>query len=468
MIETTDIPILRKGDDVTLDIETVTFGGQGVARYHDFVVFVEGAITGDRVQARIMKKKKNFAEARSLQIIEPSRFRVDHACTHYGICGGCKWQDVDYDAQLEFKRRNVIDVFERIGGFKGLDIPAPLGSPRIFHYRNKMEFTFGDTEWVVDKTSEGPPRSFMLGMHVPQRFDKILHIDQCYLQSPLANDILAFVRDFAQRSGLPPYSVQTNEGFWRFLIIRETVHTGHLMVNVMTYSDQPEIMKEFKQAIINKFPQITSLINGITDRKSQVAFAERENLLHGQSVITEKLDGLEFEISSSSFFQTNTLGAEVLYRTIREMADLKGHEVVLDLYCGTGSIAIYIADRAREVIGIELIESATRNAEKNATRNRADNCRFINGDMRTTLDTLQTKADVVILDPPRSGLHEDVIRSVMRLAPDKIVYVSCNPSTQARDLALMQAHYTIERVQPVDMFPHTYHIENIVQMRKNV
>lgn len=467
-MESTQEMTVQKGAEIELSVDSVSFGGQGIARVNDFVVFVNGAITGDHVLAKIIKKKKSFAEAVAINIIKPSIDRTNPECELFGTCGGCRWQDVVYGAQLEFKRQNVQEVFERIGGFTDIQIPKPLGSKEIYRYRNKMEFTFGDRPWLTaNALSVADRRSdpFALGLHVPQRFDKVLPVRHCHLQSTLANDILNFVGDFTRHSGLPPYSVKDHSGFWRFLVIRESKRTSDLMINLITSEERPEVMTPFRDQIISKFPQITSLINGISSKKAQVAFSDYEILLHGSPFIIEKLGDFEFEISSNAFFQTNTLAAETLYQIALEFAELKGHELVYDLYCGTGSIGIFISKFAQKVIGIELIEASVENARKNVKHNRISNCEFLLGDLRKTIRQLHQTPDVVIVDPPRSGMHEDVIDTLLELAPPVIVYVSCNPSTQARDLALLcQAHYRIDKVQPVDMFPHTYHIENVVRL----
>jgi 23S rRNA (uracil1939-C5)-methyltransferase len=459
---------LKKGDEIELSIDSVSFGGQGVGRIDDFVIFVNGAVTGDTVKARILKKKKNFAEAKALQILTPSPDRTQAPCKYFGTCGGCRMQDVDYQAQLEIKRRNIEDVFQRIGGFENIMIPRPLGSPEIYHYRNKMEFTFGDRAWLTEIVAESEQPHFVLGMHVPQRFDKVLDIDFCYLQTPLASEIVNWIRSFALKSGSPPYSVKHHTGFWRFLVIRQCTHTPELMVNIITGDEHPSLMKELKDELLEKFPQITSLINGISKKLSQVAFCDYETVLFGKPIIVEKLGAFEFEISSNSFFQTNTLGAEVLYQTVLNVAHLHGDEVLYDLYSGTGSIALYLSAHVKKVIGIELVENAVENAKKNMIRNHVNNCEFLSGDMRHVLETLGHQPDVIVVDPPRSGMHDDVIHTLLQISPEKIVYVSCNPSTQARDLTLLcKEKYRIDKIQPVDMFPHTYHIENVVLLKRN-
>lgn len=459
---------VNKNDEVNLSIMSVSFGGQGVARIDDFVVFVDGAVAGDTVRAKIYKKKKNFAEAKTLEILIPSPDRTSPRCKYFGTCGGCKMQDVDYPAQLEFKRRNIADVFQRIGGFENLSIPLPFGSPKIYHYRNKMEFTFGDRAWLTDARPDNGQTHFVLGMHVPKRFDKVLDVDACYLQPPLASEIVNWVRAFASKSGLPPYSVKSHEGFWRFLVLRQCAHTTGLMVLIITTEENPSLMAVLTNEILKEFPQITSLINGISKKRSQIAFSDYEIRLAGDSVITEKLGRYEFEISSDSFFQTNTLGAEVLYETVLKLAQLKGDEIVYDLYCGTGSIALFLSGFVKKIIGIELVENAVINANKNKIQNKVNNCEFISGDMRLVLGQLDHQPDAIVVDPPRSGLHDDVTQALLAIQSPKMVYVSCNPATQARDLAILcKEKYRIQEIQPVDMFPHTYHVENVVSLVRN-
>ncbi len=466
-METTAELKIKKGDEIELVIDSVSFGGQGVGRINDFVVFVDGAVTGDRVRVRINKKKKNFAEARTLSVVSPSPYRISPVCQYFGTCGGCRMQDVDYKAQLEIKRLNIQDVFQRIGGFENITIPTPHGSPRIFHYRNKMEFTFGDRAWLTEFVPEEDKPQFVLGMHVPQRFDKVLDINSCHLQSPLATEIVNRVRDFAKQSGLLPYSVKRHDGFWRFLVIRQCEHTNDLMVNIITAEENRKVMQDFADQMLQSFPAITSLIHGVSRKLSQVAFSDQETVLYGKPVITEKLGEYEFEIASDAFFQTNTSGAEILYKTVLDLAELKGHELLYDLYCGTGSIALFLSSHVDKIIGIEWVENAVSNARKNAAHNGISNCEFIHGDMRLALEKLDQRPDVIVVDPPRSGMHEDVIRALLQIDAGKIVYVSCNPATQARDLALLcKEKYALGRIQPVDMFPHTYHIENVVSLSR--
>jgi 23S rRNA (uracil1939-C5)-methyltransferase len=462
---TNSVTQLRKGQEVDLTVESVAFGGQGVARLDGLVVFVDGATTGDRVRASLRKIKKSFAEARVVDILTPSTDRVTAPCPHFGLCGGCKMQHLRYEAQLEIKRQNVAEVFERIGIFPSLDVPQPLASPRLFAYRNKMEFTFSDRPWRLrDEIDQNT--AFALGFHLPQRYDKVLDVRECHLTSPVVNRLLQFVKSFATESGRPPYSVKTHEGYWRFLVVRETAHTSQLMVNIITSRHDRDMQERMRKEIPAAIPEITNLINGITSRKSHVAVSDEEVLLAGHPVIEESLGDYRFEISSNSFFQTNSHAAEILYRTALEMAELTGNEIVYDLYSGTGSLALYVSRYARRVIGVEVVDAAVQNAIRNAAHNGATNCKFYSGDLKDIILTLRETPDVVILDPPRSGIHPEVARALLDIRPRRMIYVSCNPATQARDLAILcREHYALDRVQPVDMFPHTYHIENVARIR---
>ncbi len=456
-------------EDHEFEIGGIAFGGQGICRYEDFVVFVKGAVPGDRIRLRITKKKKNFAEAVIREIVRPSENRVPAPCPHAGVCGGCTWQHVNYPSQLEYKRSMIADVFERIGEINNPVIPLPLSPGSVFHYRNKMEFTFNDRAWLTPEQIADPEFTapdFALGLHVPGRFDKVLPIQTCYLQSERANRALRAVADFTRSSGLPPYSATEQTGFWRFLVIREAAGTGELMLHIITYDTHPEIMDEFRKFILPKVEGITSLIHSVNSRKSQVAVGDESFCLYGSPVLKERLLDNLFHIDPHAFFQTNTAGADRLYRAIIELAGFSGNEEVYDLYCGAGSITISIAPHVRHVTGVELVPQAVANAVHNAELNGISNCAFIAGDIKDTLTQNAIRADAVILDPPRSGLHPEAVQLLSRYAPEKIIYVSCNPATQARDIQMLSGRYHIAAIQPVDMFPHTYHVENIAVLMR--
>ncbi len=464
---------LQYGDIVELTIESTGSEGKSIARVDGLVIFVEGAVAGDVVKAKIGKSKKNFAEAKVVEVIKPSPQRIEPRCQYFGTCGGCKWQHVEYNAQLAFKHQHVVDALERIGGFKGLNILPIVGSEDIFFYRNKLEFSFSVKPWLAeqDLASLSDLPSLSLGFHVPQRWDKVLDINECFLQSELSTGILNAVRKFALENNIPAYEQETESGYFRNLVIREGKNTGDVMVNIVSFEDSPEVMGKLSDELQKQFPEITTIINNVTKRKSQVAVGEYEKIYYGDGIIHDKLGKYIFQISANSFFQTNTKQAEKLYSIAKEFAELKPTDVVYDLYCGTGSIGIYISDSVKQVIGIELMESSIQNAKKNAELNAIENCEFIAGDLkdRLTKDVAWkeqfAQPNVIIVDPPRSGMHPKAVEELGKMKVPTIVYVSCNPATLARDLQLLSPFgYVIEKVQPVDMFPHTYHIECVAKV----
>jgi 23S rRNA (uracil1939-C5)-methyltransferase len=470
---------IKKDDIIEVTIESTGFEGKSVARLEGLVVFVEGAIAGDTVKAKVYKTKKKYAEAKMTEIVIPSPQRTAARCKYFGVCGGCKWQHVEYATQLKYKQQHVIDALERIGGFKDLNILPIIGSEDQFYYRNKLEFSFADKPWWTEKDMaelrerEGIANNFAVGFHVPQRWDKVLNIDECFLQSELCTGILNAVREFALKNNIPAFSPETESGYFRNLVIREGKNTGDVMVNLVTFEDSPEVMEQLAAVLKQKFPEITTIINNVTKRKSQVALGEYEKIYYGDGIIHDKLGKYLFQISANSFFQTNTKQAERLYTIAKEYAALKPTDIVYDLYCGTGSIGIFISDSVQQVIGIELVESSIQNARKNAELNGVTNCEFIAGDLKDLLTkevewrSRFAHPDVIIVDPPRSGMHPKAVEELGKMSVPSIVYVSCNPATLARDLQLLAKDgYIVEAVQPVDMFPHTYHIECVVKLRR--
>ncbi len=459
---------IKRGDSIELTIESLAFGGKGVAHVDGLAIFVERVIPGQKVLARIAKKKKSFAEAYPLEILTKAPNEIVAKCPAFGICGGCRLQNLEYKDQLLEKTRQVRDLIQRIGGFTGFEVPTALASPAEFHYRNKMEFTFTGSPWRNHPDDEDKP--FGLGQHIPGRFDKIVHLDTCYLQKPIMNEIMNFVFEWGQKYNWEAYNTKTHTGWARNLVLRYGEHTDEIMVNLITKTYEKKHMAEFKTAIMAAFPQITTLINGITTRLSDVAVGEQEEILHGPGHIFDRLGEAAFEISAYSFFQTNTRQAEVLYAEALKGADLQGGEVVYDLYCGTGTIALFMAKQAKKVYGFEVIASAVKNARRNARAQSLDNVEFILGDLNEVLAQSTARieaADVIVVDPPRAGLHQNVVDDILRVAPKRLVYVSCNPSTLARDLKLFcETDYELKAVQPVDMFPHTTHIETVAQLVK--
>ena len=458
---------VKKGQELELKISELAFGGKGIAHKDGFAVFVDQTVPLDIVNARIIKKKKNFAVARVVEIIDESPFRISPPCIYSGQCGGCKWQFLQYDKQLDCKQQHVIDSLEHIGIIKGVTVHSTIPSKLIYGYRNKMEFSCSDRRWLMpdEMGTETPDVNFALGLHVPGTFHKVLDIKKCLLQPTLGNNILDDVRTYIKESNIPVYGLRSHIGFWRFVMLRHSAAYDQWMVNIVTAEESGKIVKPLADLLTAKYPKIVSVINNVNTRKAGIAVGEYEILLAGSSFIKEKIGPFEFKISANSFFQTNTLGAEILYEKVKEYADLSGEEYVVDLYSGAGTIAIFLADSAKELTGIEISKSAVQDAEANCRNNRISNCRFILGDIKDCLEQIK-KPDVMIIDPPRVGMHKDVVKQILDMAPSKIIYVSCNPATMARDLGIIKDNYKILEVQPVDMFPHTYHIESVARLER--
>jgi 23S rRNA (uracil1939-C5)-methyltransferase len=458
---------VKKGQQLELDISDIAFGGKGLTRVDGLAVFVDQAVPQDRVVARITKKKKSYAEARVLELLRPSPLRVTAPCPYSGFCGGCKWQFLNYASQLQYKQKHVGEALAHIGDIHNVQVLETLASELTFGYRNKMEFSCATRRWLLPEElgREDITCDVAVGLHVPGTFDKVLDIEACLLQPPVGNQLLQTVRDYIKGSELPIYGLRTHEGFWRFLVLRHSAANDQWMVNVVTAAENQEQLMPLARTLKEAFPNVVSVVNNITARRAGVAVGEREILLTGADTIVDRIGPFEFELSANSFFQTNTRGAARLYDTVRKYADLSGDETVLDLYCGAGTIAIYLAGMAGEVVGLEVVESAVADARKNCRRNNIGNCRFVAGDIRHTLPQLDMKPDVLIIDPPRVGMHQDVVNEVLALGTERMVYVSCNPATLARDLAVLKDRYDVVEVQPVDMFPHTFHIEAVVKLR---
>ncbi|MCW8812376.1 MAG: 23S rRNA (uracil(1939)-C(5))-methyltransferase RlmD [Chlorobium sp.] len=473
---------MNKGDLVTLNVERYAFEGKGIAKidgesnpeYSDsdsFIVFVNGAYPGDKVSAKIKKIKKSYAEAVTQEILLPSPKRVKPRCKYFGTCGGCKQQDLEYEQQIAYKQEQVEDIFKHNGGFSDFEIEKILHSENVFFYRNKMEFSFSDMQWLTEKEMETEIRkNFVLGLHVPNVYDKILDIDECFLQSEVSTGILNFTRDFFQQRQSTIYNTKTHTGYLRNLVIRQSQNTNDLMINLVTSEGNETLLKEYVSEITSRFPKITTIVNNINKKKSSVAVGEYEIVYHGSGYIYDKIGDHRFRISANSFFQTNTIQAEKLYTIALEYAELMGDETVYDLYSGAGTITIYVSKFAKEVYGFEAVESSIFDANANLEINEVKNVKFFQADLyKSFLPFTKTlpKPDVIILDPPRSGMHKNTVDDVLQLSPEKIVYVSCNPTTQVRDIQLMvEAGYKLIKIRPVDMFPHTYHIENVALLKK--
>ena len=459
---------IKKGLQTEVEITDVAFGGRGLVRLDGMAVFVDQAVPGDRVILRIFRKKKNYAEARVVERIRSSPFRINPPCEYSGFCGGCKWQFLKYEQQLIYKRQHVLDSLEHIGRVKETVVHDTIPSELMFGYRNKMEFSCSDRRWLLPHELERTDvdNGFALGLHVPGTFHKVIDIRQCLLQPALGNQLMAEVRTFIRSSDKPVYGLRSHIGFWRFLVVRHSVAHDQWMVNIVTAEDCRRAVQPLADRLMDRYPNVVSVINNITSRKAGVAVGEFEHTLAGSDFITDKIAGFEFEISANSFFQTNSRGAGLLFKIVAKYAGLTGTETVLDLYSGTGIIPILLSEHCKSVNGIEIVGSAVADAVKNCRKNGISNCRFIKGDIRQCLSQISQRPDVVIIDPPRAGMHKDVVKQVLDLGAGRMIYVSCNPATLARDLQIMQDNYRIEEVQPVDMFPHTYHVEAVARLTK--
>lgn len=463
----------RKKQDIVLEnieIESVAAEGKAIARIDGAVLFVQFAVPGDIVDVKVTKKKKNYMEGFILRMVRPSAHRLEPFCCHFGICGGCKWQPLPYEMQLQAKQQQVYDQLVRIGHLDVPEIQPIAGSEKTVGYRNKLEFTFSNRRWIEageDPESISPEDRVGLGFHVGRFFDKVLDIKKCYLQPEPSDAIRLFIRKYAVEHGLAFFDIRNHQGFLRNMIIRNNLK-GDVMLILCFYHEDEKARTALLDAVAGEFPRIRSLwyvING----KANDSIADQECILYkGEDAIYEEMEGLRFKIGPKSFYQTNSLQACKLYGITREFADLHGGETVYDLYTGTGTIAQFVSGKASKVIGIEYVPEAIADARINAANNGITNCEFFAGDMKDVLTdnfiAVHGKPDVIILDPPRAGIHPEVAKVILNAAPRRIVYVSCNPASQARDLAILCEKYRITAVRPVDMFPHTHHVENVVAL----
>lgn len=464
---------VKKKKEYTLQIQEAAYEGKGFGKIDDFAIFVKNAAPGDTVRVQIGRKRKKFAEGRLLEVVEAGPSRITPKCSHAETCGGCSWQHVTYEEQLDFKSRHVGDHLRRIGGLNNIQTLPTLGAEDIFHYRNKMEYTFGSRRWLTDDEINSDDiienKDFALGMHIPGRFDRILNLKECHLQIPVSFEIMDFVRSWAIDNEVEPFNPHQKTGFFRNLMIKNAVHTGDLMVNLVTNGEDDDILNALTENLITEFPEITTVVNNVNDTPSPTSEGRIEKVYHGSGYITEHIGKYKFLINANTFFQTNTKQAEKLYQKAVEYADIQSGDNVYDLYCGVGSLTLFLSDFADSVTGIEISKSSVEKARQNANENNVSNCTFEVGDMKDafTDDILSRHGapDVIITDPPRAGMHPDVVAKLVALKVPKLVYISCNSSTLARDLAELEKSYTIEEVQPVDMFPQTYHIETVVKLR---
>jgi 23S rRNA (uracil1939-C5)-methyltransferase len=482
---------MKKGDILELQIDRYAFEGKGIARIDkslivpgakkedgkqsNYVVFADGSYPGDTVKTMLLKIKNSYAESKVVEVIIPSDFRIPAKCRYFGLCGGCKQQNLDYEVQLKFKQQQVEEIFQKMGGFRDFEIEPIIPSEKVFYYRNKMEFSFADKRWLKKEELADEKiidKNFALGLHIPNIYDKVLDIEECFLQSETSNQIMNFTREFFKKRNTPIYSTKTHEGYLRNLVIKQSHHTDDLMVNLVTSSEDDDLMGEYTLDLLKEVPAVTTVINNINQKMASIATGDYEKVFHGSGYIFDSIGDYKFRVSANSFFQTNSLQAEKLYTTALEFAQLSGEEVVYDLYSGAGTITIFNSGKAKQVFAFESIDAAIMDAEENANLNKIKNVNFIQADLYKSLLPIVKKdgipkPDVMIIDPPRSGMHPTTVQDVIELSPKKIVYVSCNPGTQVRDIKfLVDAGYVLKKIRPVDMFPHTYHIENVALLER--
>ena len=465
-----ELPLLEK-----VTITDVAAEGKAVAKVNELVVFVPYVVPGDVVDLQVKRKKNHYAEAVAVKFYEKSPLRVEPFCSHFGVCGGCKWQCLSYEEQLKYKQKQVFDNLTRIGKVELPEFRPILGSEKTRFYRNKLEFTFSNKRWLTEEEVKQDVKYDQMnavGFHIPGAFDKVLAIDKCWLQDDISNQIRNAVRDYAYAHNFPFFDLRTQEGLLRNIMIR-TSSTGELMVVLqckVTDDEGRRKMEEILQFMADSFPQITSLMYVINNKCNDTIGDLDVEVFKGNDHIFEEMEGLRFKVGPKSFYQTNSEQAYNLYKVAREFAGLTGNELVYDLYTGTGTIANFVARKARKVVGIEYVPEAIEDAKVNSALNGIDNTLFYAGDMKDILTNdfiaEHGRPDVIITDPPRAGMHNDVIDVILAAEPKRIVYVSCNPATQARDLQLLDGKYKVTAVQPVDMFPHTHHVENVVQLER--
>jgi len=460
-----ELPVLEQ-----IEITDVAAEGNALTRVNDMVVFVPFGAPGDIVDIQLTKKKKNYAEGRITHLHQPGAIRIEPRCSHFTICGGCRWQHLPYEFQLKCKQRQVKDAIDRIAKVDAPEVSPIIGSEDIWGYRNKMEYTFSNKKWLTyEQLSSGEEFNDRdgAGFHIPGAFDKVLDIESCHLQDDFGNRLRRFIRDFGKEHGYTFYDLRQQQGLLRTLMIR-IASTGEIMAVMVFGEDDAEKINTLLSAVKERFPEITSLLYVINTKVNDTIGDQEVITFSGSDYIEEKMELLRFRIGPKSFYQTNSRQAYRLYSVVRDFAGLTGDELVYDLYTGTGTIANFVASKASKVIGIEYVPEAIADAKINSEVNGIDNTVFFAGDMKDVLTdefiAEHGRPDVMIVDPPRAGMHEDVVNVILNAAPRRIVYVSCNPATQARDIALLDKKYKVEAIQPVDMFPHTAHVENVVNM----
>ncbi len=468
----------RVFEELELEIESIGFEGVAIARKDGVVHFVKNAVPGDTVRVNIKKKKKSYVETFFLELLNPSPLRETPRCEHFGICGGCTWQNLQYPEQIKWKRQHVIDAFERLGKIPYGEMYETLGSPEIFHYRNKMDFSFASSRWLTDEevanNDEIKNKTFALGLHVPGRFDKVVDVNACHIQPAIGNKLLTRIREKALEYGVTPFDARNFVGFLRSLIIRSTIAYNQNMVILITKGntetdEEIKFINWFENDFKNEFPEFDNIILALNSTRSPVAIDSMKQI-KGNGFIKENILGVDYQISPFSFFQTNATQLNQFIGKIIDFADLQSNEIIWDLYCGTGSITLPASKKCKKIYGVELVESSIIDAKINANLNNIINAEFFcadlhNADTPELLNSLENP-NCIIIDPPRAGVHKNLLEHIKSINPSRLVYVSCNPATQARDCAELASHYRVVKVQPVDMFPHTYHVESIALLER--
>lgn len=465
----------KKENIVFENVAIIDAGAKGVSvakAPEGQIIFVPNVVPGDVVDVKTFKKRKSYFEGKAIRFHQYSPDRVEPVCQHFGDCGGCKWQNMTYEKQLFYKNQEVYNNLKRIGKVELPEFEPILGSKKQFFYRNKMEFSFSDSRWITEKEiaeTENIDRGNALGFHIPKMWDKILDIEKCHLQQDPSNAIRNEIKRFATENGLTFFNARNQSGLLRTLMIR-TTSIGEIMVLIQFFEDDPKKRELLLNFVADRFPEITSLQYVVNSKGNDTIYDQDVILYKGRDYILEEMEGLSFSINAKSFYQTNSEQAYELYKITRDFAGLTGNELVYDLYTGTGTIAQFVSKQAKKVVGVEAVPAAIEDAKVNAKRNNITNCEFFVGDMKNVFNdefiSTHGHPDVIITDPPRDGMHKDVVEQILKIAPQKVVYVSCNSATQARDLALMDEQYKVTRVRPVDMFPQTHHVENVVLLER--
>ena len=456
---------MKKNDILDVTIDSLAFGGKGLLKIDGKALFVRNSLPGEKLRVKVIKSRSGFAEAIPLETLTRSKYYVEPECSHFKYCGGCSLQNLKYEEQLSQKERQIKETIEHLGGVRDVKMEPIVPAPDVYHYRNKMEFSFSNKRWLTDE-DEHKPKDFALGLHVPGNFEKVLDIDKCHLQSELSNKILNSVKESSQSENLKAYDVRSHKGYLRYLVIRQSTNRDDLLVNIVTKHDEPDRLKKVVEELLKDCPEVTCVVNVVNDGVASIAYGSKTNLLHGDGIFHERIANVDLEIGPQEFLQTNTKAAELLYAKILDYADFSKDDDIFDLFCGVGSISLYIAPHVKSVTGFELLPEAVDSAGRNAASNGILNCKFVSGDMRELFRDLDfvRKAhgvpDLIVLDPPRGGIHPSIPKRISQVKPSRVVYVSCNPASFARDVKLFaERNYKLKKLQAFDLFPHTPHAE---------